>query len=206
MKFWLKTRKYILLVFPFLPIVACTPAFQGEYSDPKMVEVISDKWNETDARTTAEILIKSMIEKPWLENFKKSHNGNKPIVIVADIENRTDEHIDTRALGESIRDEVINSGRIRFVDGKSRDKILKEIKYQNESGMVSQNTAKKTGRQLGADFMLTGAISSNVQTQDGLKTVTYQTILQLTNLETAELEWSQKHDIKKRFKRSGAGW
>lgn len=193
-----------LLLSSLLSLSACT-TFQGEYADPASVEVISDKWNESDARKTSEVLIKSMLEKPWLGSFKQSHSGNKPVVIVADIENRTDEHIDTKALSEAVRDEVINSGAVRFVDGERRNKILQEIQYQN-SGAVAADSAKKKGKQIGADFMLTGAISSNVQTQGGLKTVTYQTVLQLTNLETAELEWSQKFDIKKRFKRSGAGW
>jgi PBP1b-binding outer membrane lipoprotein LpoB len=41
---------------------------------------------------------------------------------------------------------------------------------------------------------------------DELKTVTYQTNLTLTNIETGEYEWSTKYEIKKRFRRSGAGW
>jgi hypothetical protein len=65
----------------------CTPKFQGEYSDPQKVEIIDDKWNETDARKTAELMITSCLGRPWLENFKKSHGGKSPIVIVQDIEN-----------------------------------------------------------------------------------------------------------------------
>lgn len=196
----------ILSAYPLLTNIACTPSFEGEYADPAGLEVVDDRWNETDARKTSEILIGSMLKKPWLENFKASQGGQKPMLIVDDIENRTDEHIDTKAIGEALQDELINSGMIRFVDAGAREKILKEIKYQNDSGMVSQNTAKAKGKQIGADFFVSGGISSQVHTQGGYKTVTYQTIVKLTNLETAEIVWSQKYDIKKRFKRSGAGW
>jgi len=184
---------------------ACTPGFEGEYSDPAKSEIVDDKWNETDARKTAEVLVKAALEKPWLANYVKVNKGERPVVIVDDMENRTDEHIDTRALTGAIQDELINSGRVRFVDGARRQKILDEIKFQN-SGAVDAKSAKKTGKQIGADYMMVGEISSKVATQDKLKTVTYQTILQLTNVETAEIEWSERHQIKKRFRRSGAGW
>ncbi|MBP6217765.1 MAG: penicillin-binding protein activator LpoB [Oligoflexales bacterium] len=196
-----------ILALPVLILLnACTSSFQGEYSNPDAVEIVDDRWNETDARKTSEILIKSMLEKPWLMDFIQAKKGEKPFVLVDDVENRTDEHIDTKAMLEAIRFELINSGRIRFVEGKDRDKILKEIRYQSESGMVDQAHAKQKGKQKGSDFLLTGALSSQVHTQAGLKTVTYQTVLQLTNLETAEIVWVQKYDIKKRFNRSSSKW
>lgn len=193
-----------VISFPVV-LLSCDPAFQAEYSNPDAVEIVDDRWNETDARKTAEILINSMLSKPWLNEFNRT-NGKKPVLIVDDIENRTDEHIDTKAIGEALLHELINSGQISFVDAARRDKILKEVKFQQESGMVATESRKQTGRQKGADFFMLGAISSQVHTQGGLKTVTYQTLLQLTNLETAEVVWTQKYDIKKRFKRSGAGW
>ena len=115
-------------------------------------------------------------------------------------------HIETKAIGEGIRDELINSGKIRFVDGDRRKQILEEMRYQNDSGMVSKQTAKKKGNQTGADFMLSGTLTSIVNEEKGRKNVVYQTILQLTDLETTEMVWSQKYQIKKKFKRSGAGW
>jgi penicillin-binding protein activator len=186
-------------------INACTKDFQGEYDDPATVEIVDDRWNETDARKTAEALISSSLSKPWLATFTKTNNGERPIVLVDDIENRTAEHIDTKALTESVRNELINSGKVRFVNESRRQKILEEIKYQ-ESGAVAASSAKKSGRQIGADYMLGGAISATVNMQGGLKVVTYQTNLILTNLETAEIEWSEKYPIKKRFRRSGVGF
>jgi len=184
---------------------ACTPSFQGEYADPAKAEIVDDKWNETDARKTAEHMIQGMLQKPWLAHYEKAHGGRKPVVIVDDVENRTDEHLDIKQLTDYIQDELINSGKVRFVNKGQRQKILDEIKYQ-QSGAVNHATAKRSGRQIGADFLLTGDISSSVHQMDSLKTVSYQTALKLTNIETAEFEWSTKYEIKKRFKRSGAGW
>lgn len=185
--------------------VACTPGFEGEYSDPAKAEIVDDKWNETDARKTAEHMIRGMLEKPWLANYSKSHSGAKPLVIVDDVENRTDEHLDVKALTDFIQDELINSGKVRFINKVQRQKILDELKFQ-QSEAVNQASAKKQGRQIGADYMLTGSVASSVHQMDGTKTVTYQTTLKLTNIETGEYEWSTKYEIKKRFRRSGAGW
>lgn len=181
------------------------PGFEGEYADPSKAEIVDDKWNETDARKTAEHMIKGMLEKPWLAKFMQERKGERPIVIVDDVENRTDEHLDVKQLTDYIQDELINSGKVRFVNKAHRQKLLEEIKYQ-QSGHVSKSTAKKDGKQLGADYILSGNISSSVHAMGERKTVTYQTALTLTNVETFEFEWSTKYEIKKNFRRSGASW
>ncbi len=182
---------------------ACSPSLEGTYSDPGQAEIVDDKWSETDARKTANSLISQVLGKSWLSDFE-TKNSKKPVVIVDDVANRTDEHIDTKALTEFMQDELINSGKVRFLNADKRKQILEEIKYQN-SGTTSDATKKKLGKQIGADFMLSGAISSSVHSQGGLKTVTYQTALNLTDLETTEIVWSGKELIKKRFKRSSTG-
>jgi uncharacterized protein (TIGR02722 family) len=183
----------------------CTKDFEGEYSDPSKAEIVDDKWNETDARKTAEHMIAGMLDKPWLKEFSKTHGGKKPIVIVDNVQNRTDEHLDVVQLTDYIQDELINSGKVSFVDKAARQKILDELKFQN-SEHVDAKTAKEKGKQVGADFFLAGNISSSVHAMGEKKTVTYQTTLKLTNIETSVIDWSTKFEIKKSFKRAGAGW
>jgi uncharacterized protein (TIGR02722 family) len=183
----------------------CTPGFEGEYSDPAKTEILDDKWNDSDARKTAQILVDSVLGKPWITEYQKANKGERPVVIVDDIENRTDEHIDTKALTEAIQNALVESRRVRFLNAESRQKILNEIKYQ-QSGVVDSKSAKNTGKQIGADFLMGGAISSIVSAQNKVKSVTYQTKLQMTNIETTEIVWTEIHPIKKTFRRSGASW
>lgn len=192
------------LALTYIGLNACTPSFQGTYSDPAKAEIVDDKWSETDARKTATFLVESVLTRPWLTDYEGRHN-QRPVVIVADIQNRTDEHIDTKALTDFIQDELINSGKVRFVNRERRQQILDEIQYQS-SGVVAESSRAQTGRQIGAHFMLGGSLSSSVHTQGGLRTVTYQTTLQMTNLESAEIVWSGRKEVKKRFKRAGRGW
>jgi uncharacterized protein (TIGR02722 family) len=192
-----------------LPMAAwvsgCTPGFEGEYSDPAKTEILDDKWNDSDARKTAQTLVESALGQPWITEYQKANKGERPVVIVDDIENRTDEHIDTKALTEAVQNALVASRKVRFVNAESRQKILNEIKYQ-QSGVVDSKSAKNTGKQIGADFMMGGAISSIVSAQDKVKSVTYQTKLQMTDIETTEIVWNEIHPIKKTFRRSGASW
>ena len=196
---------FLLVLLNTFVLLSCT-SFSGQYADPDEVEILDDRWNETDARKTAQHLINGMMSKPWLAEYTASHKAQRPIVVVAEIENRTDEHIETEALSEYITDELLNTGKVRFVNAKAREKINKELSYQHDSGLVDPNKMVAIGKQIGAQFLVMGAISSQVHTQDKLKSVTYQTALTLTNVETAEIEWSDKYLVKKKFKRSGARW
>ncbi|MEI6399528.1 MAG: hypothetical protein WCO71_12230, partial [Pseudomonadota bacterium] len=70
---FLKSPKNILtLALTALAATSCAPKFQGEFSDPEKVEIVDDKWNETDARKTSELMIPSVLGRPWYEQFKKS--------------------------------------------------------------------------------------------------------------------------------------
>jgi penicillin-binding protein activator len=179
-------------------------SFEGNYADPDKVEIVNDKWNETDARLTGETMIKSALAKPWINEFVTQNKGAKPFLLVDDFENRTSEQLDTKAIFESVRNELINSGRVRFLDGAQRKKILDEYRYQG-SGTVRKDQAKGPGKQYGADFFMVGSISSIEAVQAGYKTVTYQVEMRLTSIETSEIVWTEIKKIKKQLKRGNFG-
>lgn len=184
--------------------VSCAPSFQGNYADPNQVEIVDDKWNETDARLVAERMVKSALAKPWLREHMAENKNQRPFVLVDDFGNDTSEQIDTKAMFEATRNELINSGKVRFLDGEARKKILEEYRYQ-QSGTVKPGTAKGPGKQQSADFFLVGRISSIVSQEGGYKTVTYQVEMRLTNIETSEIVWTEVEKIKKQFRRSRVG-
>lgn len=184
---------------------SCTQKMQGEYSDPTKVEIVDDKFNETDVQSMMKVMITSALGRPWYEQFKKNSGGKQPIVIVQDIENRTDEHIDTKVMTEIMETELVNSGKVRFMEKARRDQIMEEQAFQN-SGAVDEKSKKKTGNMTGADFLLAGAISSDIHTNENLKTTSYIMQMKLINIETSEIQWTDKHQLKKRFNRPGAKW
>lgn len=195
----------VMLALSSLTLQSCTNTIQGEYSDVNDDELIDDKWNELDANRTAEKLVKSMLTKPWIRQYQAAGRGQFPVVVVDEIRSDADEHIDTTALEDAIEKQLVNSGLVRMVDGKSRDKLLKELKFQ-QSGEVNKATAKRRGRQIGADFILGGVIAGQRHKNSaGRMSVSYKTNLKLTDLETSILVWAEDHQIKKKFKRASVG-
>ncbi len=197
-------RMLPVLVLVSAGFVSACQTTQGNYADPNKVEIVDDKWNDSDARLSGEEMIRSALAKRWLVEFGRENQGKRPFVLVDDFENRTSEQIDTKAIFEAVRNELINSGKVRFLDGAQRQKILEEYKYQ-QSGVVKQGTAKGPGKQQSADFFLVGSLSSIVSEADGYKTVTYQVEMRLTNIESSEIVWTEVKKIKKQFRKSKFG-
>jgi uncharacterized protein (TIGR02722 family) len=197
-------RMLPVLVLVSAGFVSACQTTQGNYADPNKVEIVDDKWNDSDARLSGEEMIRSALAKRWLVEFGRENQGKRPFVLVDDFENRTSEQIDTKAIFEAVRNELINSGKVRFLDGAQRQKILEEYKYQ-QSGVVKQGAAKGPGKQQSADFFLVGSLSSIVSEADGYKTVTYQVEMRLTNIESSEIVWTEVKKIKKQFRKSKFG-
>lgn len=196
-----------LLLAVSLALSGCA-SFEGDYGDANQAQILDDKWNPTDATLTVQKMVKDMSAAPWVQNWREDMQkkaSDRPFVLVDDMENRTSEIIDTKALFEDLRSQILNDGKVRFLDGDARKKILDEYKYQ-QSGVVKKGHVKGPGNQFGADFFLSGAISSIVSKQGGKSSVQYQIEMKLVNISTGELVWSGIEKIRKNFKRSSVGW
>lgn len=156
---------------------------------------LSGRWNETDARLVANEMVSDVLSRPWLEEFVEG-KGERPIIVVGLIENKTHEHIETETYIKNIEREILNSGKVRLVTaGGKREDLRRERADQNE--FASKETAKNWGKELGADFILHGTMTSIVDSNPKTKVVFYQTNLELTNIETNEIVWIGEKQIKK---------
>ncbi len=161
---------------------------------------LSGKWNDTDARLTAEKMTKQMTSEQWLVDFMQAHGGNKPVMIVGFVTNNTHEHIESEPFIKDIERELILQQKVRIVQGgKKREQIRLERADQQENSSVS--TMKKFGLEIGADFMLQGSISSIVDQINKKRVVLFQVNLELTNMQTNETVWIGQEKIKKFIKR-----
>ena len=196
--------KTLLLGTVFLPLLqmSCAPEFQAEYVDPHKLELIDDRWTQSDIDRIGGLI--QNLNMRVARSPKKF--GVNPTVILREIENRTDEHIDTVPIKNKIMDELTNSDAFTFVDAEARKDIAEELKYQHDSGMVDRSTAAGKGRQKGAAYFLKGTISSTVNTQGGRKIVTYQIALRLTDIQGGTILWTKQYSSSKDMKRASANW
>ncbi len=185
----------------FLAGCASERAFtKGEYDDVDEVRLLDDKFNESDAAALVEEMIGSMATHPIFADSKVP-----PVVQVEMVRNKTSEHIDTKNLTDALRTNLIKSGKVRFSNKEDREVLGQEVDYQNESGRVAKKSRKKRDGGVGADYILTGDLISNVQQVGNRKLVFYKLTLNLTNLTTGLIDWSDEKPIRKRFKKRSVG-
>ena len=160
---------------------------------------LSGRWNDSDSRMTAEAMVDQILSGSWVLEFPSKHNGNRPVVIVGLVYNKSHEHINAETFIKDVERSFINSGKVRLVQaGDKREELRSERASQQE--FASPETMKKWGRELGADFMLNGDINSIVDTYNREKVVYYQINLELTDLETSEIVWIGDKKIRKYIK------
>lgn len=184
-----------------LVIASCGPkAFvKGDYDDVQRTNLLNDQWSETDMQKAVADLVKSMGSAKVIATAK-----TEPIVMVTGLQNKTSEHIDTQSIMDMLRVELMKSGSVSFIDKEAREDVAAEYQYQN-SGMVSGSTKKGPGDQVGADFIINGRLDSIVQEVGKEKTVYYKLTLNLTNLKTNVIAWSDYKQIRKTFKKKTIG-
>lgn len=157
---------------------------------------LSGRWNDTDSRTVAQAMVDQVLTGTWVSDHMRKHNGERPVVIVGLVYNKTSEHIDANTFIKDVEKAFVASGKVRLVQaGEKREELRRERAGQNE--FASQETAKKWGRELGADYMLQGDISSIIDSYKREQVTYYQTSLELSHLETNEVVWIGDKKIKK---------
>ncbi len=195
------STKALILFLSSVALMSCGPkAFvKGQYDDPTKENLLNDQWSETDMQQSVKDLVASMVQHPSIREADK-----KPIVMVTQLQNKTSEHIDTQSVMDMVRVELTNSGRIAFVDKEAREDVAKEYDYQN-SGVVSKETSKGPGGQIGADYILNGRLDSIVQEVGKDKSVYYKLTLNLTNLKTNLITWTNQKQIRKVYRKKTIG-
>jgi uncharacterized protein (TIGR02722 family) len=185
-------------------LLGCGGGKQVTRLDPNSQTDLSGKWNDTDSRLVAQEMIADCLSRPWLTEFNRT-TGNKPVVTVGTIDNLSHEHIAIETFIADFERELINSAQVRFVAAADwRAEIRKERSEQQE--FASAETMKKMRNELGADFMLQGAIKSIVDQEEGKQVVFYQTDLTLVNIETMEKVWLGQKKIKKGISQGDTKW
>ncbi|WP_374076904.1 penicillin-binding protein activator LpoB [Bdellovibrio bacteriovorus] len=189
------------LSLSFLAVTSCGPkAFvKGQYDDVNRENLMNDQWSETDMQKAVADLVGSLMTSPSINQAKKM-----PVVMVTNLQNKTSEHIDTQSIMDMVRVELMKSGKVGFIDKEARQDISDEYNYQN-SGMVAEDSKKGPGGQVGADYIINGRLDSIVQEVGKDKSVYYKLTLNLTNLKSSMITWSDQKQIRKTFKKKSIG-
>jgi len=165
-----------------------------------------ETYDFSDKKVIVDKLVSSLVSKPPLAT-----RTDRPVLVVYGVANRTSEHIETSGITDDIRQEIFQSGKARFVNLAQRENISDEAEYQS-GGNVSASTRVQRARQVGAEYMLTGTLRSITKKQPRQvrlkkKVLQYYSLtLELTDLESGLIEWTDSVEVARESSKPFIGW
>jgi len=191
-----------ILLISLMSTVVIGCASNVKYGDASAVETTTTDFGSTDLQQIASKMVDSLLTFPPIVEIT---GKRRPVMFVHNIKNKTSEHIDTESVTDTISTRVLRSGKFRFVDMTKVAAVKKQLNYQAGSGMVDQSKAVAMGRQIGAEYMMYGSLSSIVKRDGSTKDVYYKFTMKVMHLESGIVEWSDEKEIRKSKKKSMFG-
>ena len=193
--------KLLLFLMLSLMSTACTTPKQVSRIAADTQTDLSGRWNDTDARLVAEEMIDDALSKPWLDNFRLDNNSI-PVAMVGRVRNETMEHIDTEIFTKELERAFVNSSLVDVVASLSETQQIRDIRSDQQS-YASYETAAALGKEVGADYVIIGNISSILdESSSGKESSIFYTInLEMVDVETNRKVWIGNKKIKKFIER-----
>lgn len=159
---------------------------------------LSGRWNDSDSRMVADKMVNDLLTSEKFKDYIKE-KGSKPAIVVGLIKNKTSEHIDATNYVKKFELAIYNSNVAELVESDEfRDKLRLERAQQQD--FADPATVSQWGKEIGADVMLFGEMTSETDTYNNKRVVNYITTLFLTDIESNKRVWYGQHEIKKLVK------
>lgn len=210
----MKTEKYSVIVY--LVVLAALfglggcASFKAERVNEKVADEkamqVTDKWVAHDTTIVIDSTMKKIYEHARFKKFQAKRGGKEIKLFVSEIQNNTSEaYMPVKDIEEALLERMSNSETFVLIDAAQREKILKEITYQND-GMVDPAQAKAIGKQSGAELLIFGTVNMKPESRDGKTIKSYSVNFRLTDVETAEEVCRTREVINKYSEQAGSGW
>jgi uncharacterized protein (TIGR02722 family) len=186
---------------PLIVILLLSVSCQRQVTrvDPSTQIDLSGRWNDTDSRKVADQMIYDLFDSNSFKEYAVA-KGRKPVIVMGAIKNKTSEHIEASNYVKKFEAVIQKTDIADLVESDEfRDKLREERAQQQD--FADPATVKKFGKELGADLMLFGEMTSETDTYNKKRVVNYITTLYLTDVETNKRVWYGQQEIKKFVKR-----
>ena len=125
---------------------------------------------------------------------------------ISGIKNRSTMHLDMTSITDSIRTKLLRSRRFRFMDRTTSGDDLEFMNDQALNGLTDQSKAISAGQQSAAQMYLYGALTEMRQSVGGVTDRYFKFTLNLKDLKSGEIIWSDEQEIRKEQTRSSVGF
>ena len=156
-----------------------------------------------DVRRTVEKMVDSMLADA---DVIREIGGNRPVLDMTGIKNRSTMHLDTKMITDSIRTKLIRSRKFRFMDHTTAADDQQFLNDQALNGMTDPSKAIRMGKQSAAQMYLYGALDEIRNQTDGVTDRYYKFNLNLKDLKSGEIIWTDEQEIRKEQVRNVMGF
>lgn len=201
-----RTIRWLVLGTAAATLGSGCAAFRAKVSDVNVEETrhMSSRYDYSDMRAISQRVTGAMVNE-----FLAKH-PEPPVMMIAGVQNRTSQYVDTKNLTDRVRTLLIQSGKARFVNEARREDLLKEQGYT--AANATPETQVAIGRQLGARYMISGSLTemkdeSPRQVRVSKTKVNYYKLtFEVTDLETAEIKWIHEEEFAREARLPLIGW
>jgi len=183
----------VLIVLSLCSLLSCARSVSRVSPDQPID--LSGRWNDTDSRQVANKMIADLLGSQKFKDYAKAL-GKKPAIIVGLIRNKTSEHIDSDTYVKKLEFAIYNSGVADLVESDAFREKLRDERAQQQD-FSDPATVAQWGKEVGANLMLFGEMTSETDVYNNKRVVNYITTLFLTDMETDKRIWYSQEEIKK---------
>jgi len=196
--------KIMALLLSLLFFISCSSTVRVSRLGDDDIYDLSGGWNDTDINIVTKALVDSSLSANWITQYRV-RKGSNPVVVVGTILNRSSEHIDTSIIAKKFEMALINTNQVDMVaDIDFRDQLREE--REGQQFYASEETAVALGREIGADFILQGAVRTVVDQVAGKTVRTYYVSAELIDIETSRKVWVEEKSVRKLIKQAKYTW
>lgn len=135
----------------------------------------------------------SLTSSPIWNNWKSAESP--PVVAIWPIKNDTSEHLDDQMLTllSDMETELINGGVVAVVSRERQREMMAEANMQ-QGADFNPAMAAQLGRQIGAQYFLTGKLQAVDERQKGERRVQYTLFMQVIEVENSLVRFQTKSE------------
>lgn len=196
-----KYLKFICLTVGLLFVLGCATGMQTVYVRPEDENHVTLTFSAVDLQKIVEKMTQSLVD-----HF--DFGPERPLVRVDTVKNKTDEHVDTKSITDSIIARLVNSGKVRFaVDYVEREEYERRSAEEAFDTRISEEDQQiYLSDQEAPRYRIYGELTSITSITKDTKDVFYKFTLKMVDFRTGTLEWADEKQLRKIGKKRLLGW
>ncbi len=194
--------KYGVLALITFAMACGGPQYVRDTDEPELDEyAMSLKLDRKDLdrlyEENADALMASSIAKTW---ERQAASNSAPVVAIFPMRNETSEHIESQldALLSKFETDLVNKSPADVVSYENQPDLIAEIKRQ-QSDAYDPSRLATYGRQLGAQYFVTGKVYDSAERVDGERRVQYFMFVQVIDVSTGAIKFQNESGLTKGY-------